>query len=127
MMVARGRARLAGIFAGRLELDRRVMDVKPLGQPQLDLALDLGPARQVRHHPRRHALPAPVLLVELPQMQVVNLDDARRSIAARAMSSFASTSAGAPSMRMWIERRIMVRLCQRMKPAMTSVTTGSTQ
>jgi translation initiation factor IF-1 len=47
MMLRAGRARLACVFAAPLELQRRMMDFKPLAEPCFDLLLDFRPAQQM--------------------------------------------------------------------------------
>jgi hypothetical protein len=47
MMLRTWRARLTGLFAAPLELERRMMHAKSLAQMPLDLLLDFGPAQQM--------------------------------------------------------------------------------
>ena len=76
MMSARGRARLASGFVRRFEFDRRVVDLESLGQPQLDLRLISAQRARWASSTTTWRFQRAMLLVQLPQVKVVDFDDA---------------------------------------------------
>src|SRR4029079_8989801 len=79
-MVLHRRTRFARALIVRFEFQRGMMDVESIDQPLLQFLLDCSPLIQLRRLDHDMSLERAVMLVQLPQMQVMDLCNPRHRL-----------------------------------------------